>query len=233
MGKTMALVAGLVAFCAVSADAAGPDVRGIREGECIRLPFQLKGKLIQKQVFVGFREGPPETDGRGRIGLPMPRPIFSYEWALQAADGKTTFLVLGESQAMLKKAAALRDTNAIATGRMSGGKLHVSFLEAETITLSGTLKQEVMFLELGRLCPPGSREISLPIRIVTRWSLDAGGKNYTVAFANAELQKTALALVGKDVKATGKIEGGVFTVSALVLDVRRCCPLVPKVTVRP
>src|SRR4051812_47447133 len=104
----MALVAGLVAVCAGSADAAGggrpPKVVG------------MQGKLIQKKVVVEVRSLLPDTGGPGRAGRPMTIPIFSQEWALQAADGKTTSLVLDGSRAMWKKACDLRDTSVLVTG---------------------------------------------------------------------------------------------------------------------
>jgi hypothetical protein len=221
MWKTVVLAAGLVGLGAASAQA-GPQ--GIREGGCIPVA-QLKGKLIQQKVPLPGWCGTPNGNRAKDFVVPLPR--FIDEWALQSADGKITPLILGDSKAMAKKAQALRDTSVVVTGTWSGGKLLVSSLEAQTVVLSGKLKRDVLHLERQRVVGVGVDRIILPCPPVVLWSLEVGGKTYRVAFANNQAEKSALALVGKAVRATGKLEGGTFTVSAVELDVITCCPLVP------
>jgi hypothetical protein len=209
MWKTLALVAGLVGLCSLSARADGPQ--GIWKGGCIPIE-RLEGKLIQKKIRVLPWCGTPDMNNRDRNG--RCRPIFITEWSLEGRDGKTTRLVLGESQVLAKKAAELSGKQVVVLGFWAGaGELHVTSLEAADTVLIGKLDHLLVSQihpRLGR-CP----DIHLPMPIATVWSLQVEGKTYNLRFASAALETKALSLVGRTVKATGKLEGDTLVVRAI------------------
>jgi hypothetical protein len=212
MGKTLALVAGMVALMA---SAAGADACGIREGGC--LPGTYTGKLIQKRVRVGPGCITPYVNNHNKdiwIG-PMPRPLFVTHWMLETAGGSLR-LDLGDNKALHKQAAELLNKQVIVTGMSRDGRISVFTLKADdTVIRKGKLIREVEFRD-NPVLPrePGMIYCPIGIRLVVKWYVEVDGTRHELSLS-PELQKKAQALIGKTVTVTGKLSGRVLTVSAL------------------
>jgi hypothetical protein len=223
MGKTVALVAGLVSLCALSAPAAASGGRDMHEDGCRTKVVRREGKLVRVRLPIGVKCGTPYLDGGPQFA---PRRPLVTIWQLHA-EGKVYMLELpAGSKDLWKRAAELVGKQVIVTGILSGGQVVVRDLKADpTVRLTGKLIRDVHLLDgwdwCGtRVAPRDGIDISLPGRVSIRWRLAVGGKteeaqSYDLNFPTPELLRQANALAGKAVMVTGTFEGGVLKVKTI------------------